>query len=196
MRAFAAAAATAALVALTAAPAAAAPRPSNPQGAAVTLAASTVAAGTSLRFTGTGWINDGGRGQVVTVKLDDTDILTTVTASDGGAISGAATVPAATTAGDGHWLRFLAGSGQENDTPARSLASSEFTVTAAPGGDSTSAPTPAVTATAGSGTGDDLETLPKTGVDSGPWLAGAIGLPLAGFALLLAERRRRRRAAS
>ncbi|GAA0811232.1 hypothetical protein [Spirilliplanes yamanashiensis] len=168
-------------------PAAAAPRPSNPQGATVSLAASTARAGATLRFSGTGWKNQAGRGQVVTIKLDDVDILRDVTASDSGAISGSVTIPARTGTGQ-HWLRFLAGSGAENDGPARSLASAMLTVTAGSSGGAT----PTATGTAAPSTGG---TLPKTGIDAGGWLAGALLLPAAGAALLVADRRRRRSAA-
>ncbi|MFB6398012.1 hypothetical protein [Polymorphospora lycopeni] len=168
---------------LVARPAAAEPRPSNPQGATVSLAATTVAAGQAIRFTGTGFVNEGERGQIVTIKLDDVDILGDVTASDSGAISGAVTIPAGTPAGS-HWLRFLAGSGAENDGPARSLATDQFTVTA--GGGTTTSPTPQVPG----------GELPKTGVDSAGWLAGALILPAAGLVLLVVERRRRQRAAT
>ncbi|MEV6342391.1 hypothetical protein [Actinoplanes sp. NPDC051851] len=183
----------AALVALTATPAVAAstPRPSNAQGATVTLASATVAAGSKIRLTGTGWVNDSDRGQVVTVKLDDNDILGEFTASDSGALSGSVTIPAATEAGSEHWLRLLAGSGQENDTPARSLASSYFAVTTSSGSGTTSTSTATATATATS-TSTGSGTLAKTGIDAGPWLGGAILLPVAGIALLLVERRRRR----
>jgi LPXTG-motif cell wall-anchored protein len=173
-------------VLLAAAPVTAAPRPSNPQGATVALAATTVQAGTTIRFTGTGWVNAAGRGQVVTIKLDDVDILRTVTATDGGAVSGTVTVPKATKTSGTHWLRLLAGSGAENDGPSRSLASAEFTVTAAAGG--------AAPATTGTGTPTTAGTLPKTGIDAGPWLAATIALPVAGIALLVADRRRRRAA--
>ncbi|WP_433826572.1 hypothetical protein ACQP2E_31390 [Actinoplanes sp. CA-015351] len=183
---------------LTGGPAvAAAPRPSNPVGATVSLASSTVVAGKTIRFTGTGFVNDSGRGQVVTIKLDDVDILRSVTASDSGAISGTVTVPAATPVGKEHWLRFLAGSGQENDSPARSLASGYFAVTAA-SSSTTSSPSPGASAsasassTASASTGD---TLPKTGIDAVPLLAGTIALPIAGIVLLLIERRRRRASA-
>ncbi|MEU4556989.1 hypothetical protein AB0F72_01265 [Actinoplanes sp. NPDC023936] len=189
---------------------AAAPRPSNPVGATVSLAATSVAAGKTLRFSGTGFVNDGGRGQIVTIKLDDVDILRSVTASDSGAISGTVTIPKATTAGNEHWLRFLAGSGRENDSPSRSLASGYFAVTAASTGSaattggSTAAPTTAGGTTAGGTTaggttaggttaGGTAETLPKTGIDAGPWLAGTVALPVVGIALLLVERRRRAR---
>ncbi|QOC90126.1 LPXTG cell wall anchor domain-containing protein [Micromonospora craniellae] len=167
-------------------PAQANPRPSNPQGATVSLAADSATAGGTLRYTGTGFVNEGGRGQIVTIKLDDVDILGTVTASDSGAISGTVTIPAATPPGS-HWLRFLAGSGREDDGPARSLASSEFTVSAAAGGGADE-PTAAPTGT------PDLDALPKTGIDAGPWTLGAIMLPIAGFVLLLVDRRRRHRA--
>lgn len=163
---------------VTATPASAAPRPSNPKGATVSLAAGSVKAGATLRFTGTGWRNDAGRGQVVTIKLDDVDILRDVTATDSGALSGSVTIPAKVGAGE-HWLRLLAGSGAANDDPARTLASAMFTVTA--GG---AAPTTTAAPTGG--------TLPKTGIDAGGWLAGAVLLPLAGAALLIADRRRRR----
>ncbi|MBB2942545.1 hypothetical protein FB565_002258 [Actinoplanes lutulentus] len=169
-----------------------APRPSNPVGATVSLASSSVVAGKTIRFTGTGFVNDSGRGQVVTIKLDDVDILRTVNASDSGAISGTVTVPAATKAGAEHWLRFLAGSGQENDSPARSLASGYFAVTGA----SSSSPAASVSASASAAASvSSGNTLPKTGIDAGPLLAGTIALPIAGIALLLIERRRRRASA-
>jgi hypothetical protein len=194
MRIAAAGVAAAALVLITGTPAlASTPRPSNAGGATVKLGSSTVAAGKSIRFTGTGWVNTGKRGQVVTIKLDDVDILGEVTASDAGAISGSVKIPAATKAGGEHWLRLLAGSGQENDSPARSLASSYFAVTAASAGgtSSTSASSSAAAPAATSTTGSD-GVLAKTGVDAGPWLGGAVALPVAGLALLLIERRRRR----
>jgi hypothetical protein len=172
-------------VLLAATPATAAPRPSNPKGATVTLAATTVQAGKTIRFTGTGWVNKSGRGQIVTIKLDDVDILDDLTASDAGAISGTLTIPKAVKTSGTHWLRFLAGSGRDNgeDEPIRTLASALFTVTAAGG-----------TGTTPSGTGTGTGTLPKTGIDAGPWLAATVLLPVAGIALLVVDRRRRRAA--
>jgi hypothetical protein len=172
-------------VLLTAAPVTAAPRPSVPKGATVTLAATTVQAGKTIRFTGTGWVNDAGRGQIVTIKLDDVDILKDLTATDAGAISGTVTIPKATKTSGTHWLRFLAGSGREGDDPNRTLASALFTVTAAGGTGSTAT---------GGGTGTGTGTLPKTGIDAGPWLAATVLLPVAGIALLVVDRRRRRTA--
>jgi hypothetical protein len=173
-------------VLLLAAPATAAPRESNPKGATVTLAATTVQAGKTIRFTGTGWVNDKGRGQIVTIKLDDVDILREVTATDAGAISGTVTIPKATKTSGTHWLRFLAGNGRPNDDPPRSLASATFTVTSA------GAAAPATGGTSTTDSGTSTGTLPKTGIDAGPWLAATVLLPVAGVALLVVDRRRRR----
>ena len=121
----------------------AAPRPpDNPEGATVAAAARSVAAGSPLSFTGTGFTKeDGTGGQIVVVKLDDSKVLGEFPAAADGTLSGSVTVAAGTSAG-AHWLRFLAGSGGlggqggTGEPPARSLTA-DFTVTAAPpaGGD-------------------------------------------------------------
>lgn len=128
----AAVAALACAVAVAPAAAVAAPvrPPENAEGATVALAATTVSAGDPLAFGGTGFVRTAGGGQIVTVKLDDDEIIGTFTADASGAVSGQ--VPAPSTTGP-HWLRFLAGSGGASGTsgepPARSLIG-DFSVAA------------------------------------------------------------------
>ncbi|MDP9814761.1 WxL domain-containing protein [Spirilliplanes yamanashiensis] len=124
-----------ATVLAVAAPAHAAdPRPDNPKGATVAIAASTVAPGGTLAFTGTGFVNADGTGSNVVVKVDDGqvrkadggDIFAEVKAADTtGAVSGTVTLPAGVT-GAGHWLRMLTGAPDE----VRSLHTALFAVEA------------------------------------------------------------------
>ncbi|WP_327181133.1 hypothetical protein [Streptomyces sp. NBC_01334] len=86
---------------------------------AVTLGADTVRAGGEVSFTVAGFPAGG----TLSVKLDDATLLEQFTIVDDGTVTGAVTVPAGTSAGAGHWLRFLA--------PQTSVRSADLTVTTA-----------------------------------------------------------------
>lgn len=99
--------------------------------AAVTIATPAVAAGGTVRFTGTGFLNAAGAPQKVYVKLDDhgDNGIGPFTAAADGTLRGAVKLTDPEAPGDianaakEHWLRFLAGpSGAHPDNgPARSL---------------------------------------------------------------------------
>ncbi|MEU9309857.1 hypothetical protein [Streptomyces sp. NPDC048256] len=98
---------------------------------AVTLGADTVQAGGEVSFTVAGFPAGG----TLSVKFDDTTLLKQFTIGDDGTVTGAVTVPAGTSAGAGHWLRFLA--------PQTSVRSADLTVTTA---SSSPSPSPGPTA--------------------------------------------------
>ncbi|MGW1469239.1 hypothetical protein ACWCPT_33435 [Streptomyces sp. NPDC002308] len=85
----------------------------------VDLGTTSVKAGGSVSFTATGFPAD----SKVSVKLDDATLLSQFTSGSDGSVSGTVTIPADTTPGTGHWLRFLA--------PQTSVKSAGLTVTAA-----------------------------------------------------------------
>ncbi|WP_405632053.1 hypothetical protein OG933_40325 [Streptomyces sp. NBC_00016] len=130
------------------------PSPGPTAGPAVRLTGgASVTAGDKVAFGLSGFVE----GQTVTVKLDDTSILTQfgkAVAADG-TFSGSVTIPASTSAG-AHWLRFLA------PDPATSLkADLKVTAAATSGGGSD---------TGGSGTGGS-----SGGTDSGSGGSAATG---------------------
>ncbi|GGU65465.1 hypothetical protein [Streptomyces daghestanicus] len=147
-------------VALTAADAAA---------PAVTLGTTSVRAGGEVPFTATGF-PAGGR---LSVKLDDAALLAQFTVGDDGSVSDRVTVPAGTSAGDGHWLRFLA--------TGTSVRSESLTVTAAPSASPTPAPTPKPTPSPSGTTAPAAE--PKVRLTGGREVAagGRVSFALSGF---------------
>ncbi|MFD6424674.1 hypothetical protein [Streptomyces sp. NPDC060198] len=94
---------------------------------AVTLGTTSVKPGGDVSFTATGFPAD----SKVSVKLDDATLLAQFTSGSDGSVTGTVTVPADTTPGTDHWLRFLA--------TGTSVKSAGLTVTAA-----TTTPEPAV----------------------------------------------------
>jgi hypothetical protein len=93
-------------------------------GAKVTIGRSTVRAGGRIKVTGRNWVARGSRsgdGAVVTIKLDDRDILA-VLPIRGKRFSGWVRIPRQVRTGR-HWLRFLAAE------PATSVRSKRFKVT-------------------------------------------------------------------
>ncbi|WP_328718447.1 hypothetical protein OHT52_02500 [Streptomyces sp. NBC_00247] len=94
---------------------------------AVVLGATSVKPGGDVSFTATGFPAD----SKVSVKLDDATLLAQFTSGSDGSVTGTVTVPADTTPGTDHWLRFLA--------TGTSVKSAGLTVTAA-----TTTPEPAV----------------------------------------------------
>ncbi|WP_406010783.1 hypothetical protein OG440_35160 [Streptomyces sp. NBC_00637] len=86
---------------------------------AVTLGTDTVQAGGEVSFAVAGFPAGG----TLSVKFDDATLLGQFTIGDDGIAAGAVTVPAGTSAGAGHWLRFLA--------PQTSVRSTDLTVTTA-----------------------------------------------------------------
>jgi hypothetical protein len=192
------------------------PVPDNPNGRSVTLSPTSVAPGGTVSFTGTGYVNDGGTGQTVTVKLNDVDILGTFEAAASGALSGSVTIPASLEPGE-YWLRFLAGAGKPNDMPISSVHAT-FTLTASTGGGggggdgggggggaaaggstgggSTTGATVSATGASGTGTGTSGGTLPNNGFDRNTWMLLGSVLVASGVAVVIGEgvwRRRRSR---
>jgi len=102
---------------------AAAPVGENPNGRTITLVDTSAEVGGTIRFTGTGYLaTDGhGGGQLVTVKINDGDILGQALADASGNLEGSVTVPSFVTPGGTYWLRFLAGAGQADDMPPSSI---------------------------------------------------------------------------
>jgi hypothetical protein len=190
------------------------PVPDNPNGRSVTLSPTSVAPGGTVSFSGTGYVNDGGTGQTVTVKLNDVDILGTFEADNSGGLSGSVAIPASLEPGE-YWLRFLSGAGKPNDMPISSIHAT-FTLTASTGGGgdggsgggggggaaaggstaggSTTGAT--VSATGASGTGTSGGTLPNNGFDRNTWMLLGSVLVAGGVAVVIGEgvwRRRRSR---
>jgi hypothetical protein len=96
----------------------------NPHGAQVTLDRAAVKKGGQIKVTGTNWQARGSRlyqRPVVTVKLDDLDILAVIPIKQK-RFSAWVTIPRPVKVGR-HWLRFLAAE------PATSVKSKPFTVT-------------------------------------------------------------------
>ncbi|MCX5400828.1 hypothetical protein [Streptomyces sp. NBC_00102] len=85
----------------------------------VSLGSASAKAGGDVSFTATGFPAS----STVSVKLDDATLLAQFTSGSDGSVSGTVTIPAGTTPGAGHWLRFLA--------PQTSVKSSGLTVTEA-----------------------------------------------------------------
>lgn len=100
--------------------------PTNAGGASVAITVSEVAPSDEISFSGSGFRNADGTGQLVTVKLDDDAILGTFAASSTGVLNGSVRIPERVTAGT-HWLRYLAGAGRVGDDTARSLVT-DFSV--------------------------------------------------------------------
>ncbi|MEU1089831.1 hypothetical protein ABZ401_23925 [Streptomyces sp. NPDC005892] len=86
----------------------------------VTLGSASVRVGGDVSFTATGFPAD----SKVSVKLDDTTLLAQFTSGPDGGVTGTVTIPAGTTPGADHWLRFLA--------TGTSVKSTGLTVTTAP----------------------------------------------------------------
>lgn len=96
-------------------------------GAKVTISAKRVVAGGKIRVVGTNWKSTGSRvygRAVVTVKIDDADILATFPIRNK-RFAGWVTIPRRVKPGN-HWLRFLAAK------PATSIKSPVIRVTKAP----------------------------------------------------------------
>ncbi|MFF9675808.1 hypothetical protein ACF1GS_29560 [Streptomyces eurythermus] len=138
----------------------------NTAAPAVTLDTTSVRAGGEVRFTATGF-PAGGR---LSVKLDDATLLAQFTVGDGGSVSGRVTIPAATSTGDGHWLRFLA--------TGTSPKSESLTVTAAPPASPTPTPAPTPSRTTAPATDPKVRLTGGNKVTAG----GRVSFALSGFA--------------
>ncbi|CAL9654396.1 hypothetical protein SUDANB145_06720 [Streptomyces sp. enrichment culture] len=138
---------------------------------AVTLGTTTVKAGGEVAFTATGFPAGG----TLSVKLDDATLLKQFTIGEDGSVSDKVTIPAGTSAGGGHWLRFLA--------PQTSVKSESLTVTAAATASPTPTPTPTTTP-APTPTGSTTPAAdPKVKLTGGSKVAagGKVSFSLSGF---------------
>ena len=165
----------------------AAPEPEQPT---VTIGSTSVAAGDSVTFSGTGFPADA----ALQIELRSTPVqLGTVTTDTSGAFRATLTVPADTTPGP-HTLVVIDPDGVETATA--------ITVTAAPDGGTPGTGQPATPGSGGvtapetgngstNGTGG-MGSLATTGADSVPFVLAAALLLAAGIALVVRRRRRLR----
>ncbi|MFV0309868.1 MAG: hypothetical protein ACK5OX_19230 [Desertimonas sp.] len=170
----------------------------------ISLSNTSVEPGGQVSFTGSGFINDCGAGQTVTVKLNDIDILGTATARADGSLSGSVTIPPAVQSlgYPRYWLRFLVGTGANAcngaDQPIGSLFR-EFTLTVPAGQDTTTTAAGssaviaadvegATTTTVAGGT----SALPNNGFDEWAAMRPVVMLGVVGIGALALQRRLRR----